>query len=478
MSVSEIIAAANAARESAAWRACARRADALDAIANALRAREGEIAATASDESGLTREELAPEFARATRTLSRFAAELRSGNVFEEVYEPACADATESIGPNHDLRLIRVALPGVVVVFGASNFPLAYGVLGGDTASALAAGCGVVAKEHPAHPRTGRLLYSIACGALASVDIDSRVLGIIGDDGSDSARVARDAIQAEHVVGVGFTGSRRVGESIVGLGAARVPPVPVFAEMGSLNPILVLGRAWQTRGAVIVEQVATSLLQRHGQQCTAPGLLLLPDDRAAREAFELLREKIEAAPARRMLSAVVAGNYVRRVEEVGALPIVVARSECSRVDGLSGRSDGGSRVARACVMVADGDELPHHSLAWEEIFGPAMLVSWFDDATRSLDSLAGSLTATLHAEPDDVGVGRVLDRLAAVAGRVILNGVPTGVRVSHAMVHSGPWPATNRPEATAVGPRAMLRWMRPVTLQNCPAWATSEGLSS
>lgn len=452
--------AADAAR-SPAWRDDARRAAALDAIAAALCSHEGDIITIASEESGLTRDELAPEFARMWRTLALFAGELRRGAWRGHTHDAACANAADAIGPNHDVHQIRIALPGTVVVFGASNFPLAYGVLGGDTASALAAGCGVVVKEHPAHPRTGMLLWSIAREALNAMGISPDILGLVHDDGSDSASIARDLINGPGVVGVGFTGSRRVGESIAAFGAARTPPVPVFAEMGSLNPIVILPRAWERRGPAIAAHIADSLLMRHGQQCTAPGLMLLPSREAAEAAFDVLAARAAAAPARRMLSTAVTSTYTRRVEEVRALGLITRCTPWPRKSaGL---------ITAPCIMLADGERLSSHPTAWEEIFGPAMLVSWYDDSLRALLPLHGTLTATLHAELDDIDAPAVLDTLIQHAGRVIVNGVPTGVRVCASTVHAGPWPSTNRPEATAVGPHAMLRWTRPVTLQNFPA---------
>jgi len=459
-SITSAVSDAADAAQSPAWRDDARRADMLDAIAAALRVQESAITSLASVESGLTADELAPEFARMWRTFTLFAAHIRNADWRCPSIDPAKADAADAVGPNHDLRQLRLTLPGTVVVFGASNFPLAYGVLGGDTASALAAGCGVVVKEHPAHPRTGALLHTIARDAIAAAGHSPDLLALVHDDGSDSATIAKHLIHAPHVVGVGFTGSRRVGESIAALGAARTPPIPVFAEMGSLNPILVLPRAWEQRGPEIINAVADSLLMRHGQQCTAPGLLLLPNENAARVAFDLLAARAAAAPARRMLSPTVASTYIRRVEHVQALPCITQCTPWPRGTG--------GLVTAPCIMLADGRTLASHSTAWEEIFGPAMLVSSYSDAAASLAPLHGTLTATLHAQPDDADVPRVLDMLVQRAGRVIINGVPTGVRVCASTVHAGPWPSTNRPDATAVGPHAIHRWTRPVTLQNCP----------
>ncbi|MDX2118325.1 MAG: aldehyde dehydrogenase family protein [Planctomycetota bacterium] len=463
------IEAACAAMNAPQWQDDAHRATLLDAIAHALRSREHEIISVASDESALTPDELAPEFARMWRTLAMFAQTLRDSTSQASwrgvAIVPAEQDAAQSIGPNHDLRRMRFALPGVVAVFGASNFPLAYGMLGGDTASALAAGCAVAVKQHPAQPRTGTLLATLAHEALDSRGMDQRILTLIADDGTDSPRVAEALVAHRSIVGVGFTGSRIVGDRIAGLGAQRTPPIPVFAEMGSLNPIVVLPHAWHARADAITDSVIASLLQRHGQQCTAPGLLLLPTRNAAQDAFARFRAALDAAPARRMLSDGVATNYVRRVEEVAALSCVLDASAWRRLD---------SRTTRPRVFLADGNILPHHAAAWDEIFGPAMIISWYATPRDALTPLNGTLTATLHAEPND-DVADILASMLARAGRVIVNGVPTGVRVCPATVHGGPWPSTNRPDFTAVGPDAMLRWTRPVTLQNWPAaWRPSQ----
>lgn len=479
------------------------RAQLLEAIAAALESRRDEIIGVCSQETALTPEELAPEFARMSGTLRLFARTLREGS-----WVNAAIDTTSplAIGPGHDVRRMLVPLDGVVAVFGASNFPLAYGVCGGDTASALAAGCPVVVKEHPAHPRTGRLLAEIANAAVAQIvtvtpvewnSPDNRTESVIGhsiayvNDPSGDTTVGANLVRCRDVCAVGFTGSREGGMALDAVARERMDTdgrsVPAYSEMGSANRVVIYPHALANRGKAIAAELAASILSRHGQQCTKPGLIRLPHDPAAGPAFvaELAR-LMDAAPPRRMVSLRVANRYVRqcrRLREVPALARVTTRADPETV------VDGELRTVP--MLFAAMDVEPESTLAstpesegfWanEEIFGPAAIVLGTDAGSIGWTlfwNADASLATTVFADPldiqellgcaDDTG----LPYIALVGGlirtgRLTFNTVPTGVRVCHAMVHGGPFPATNRPDTTAVGPYAIERWCRPVCFQNC-----------
>lgn len=427
----------------------------LVAIARSLEQARDLIIATASSETALTAPELAPEFARMTRTLEMFADLIESDRWTRPAISPPQTDPSKAIGPNHDVRSMLIPLRGVVIVFGASNFPLAYGVCGGDTASALAAGCPVVVKEHPAHRNTGRLLAQIARDVIKSSGLDPNLLGYVEDDGTDTAGLARALVEHPNAAAVGFTGSTTIGTTLIKIANARPIPIPVFAEMGSVNPNVIFPAALASREDAIIDQLASSISQRYGQQCTCPGIIFLHGNRDGRPFAQKLWAKLSQTPMRRMLSPSVAAGFERAVETVAN-----AR-EVSRI----GTTEPGGPVVLHCV----GSEAlaQFETVLATEMFGPGVLV--IDDAgfDNDLIEFPGSLTMSIWFDPGDIdAVRQFLDTGRFEAGRIIFNGVPTGVRVAEGMVHGGPWPATNRPESTAVGPRAIERWCRPVCLQN------------
>ncbi len=445
----------------------ARRAEMLESVAASLDGARGDIVAVASQESALTPAELEPEFARMVGTLRLFAVTIRRGDWLGAAIDHPHDHA---LGPNHDVRRMLVPL-GPVAVFGASNFPLAYGVCGGDTASALAAGCTVVVKEHPAHPKTGRLILARARAGLRNVGLDEALIGYIANTDPADLAPAQQLVQHPSIAAVGFTGSRRGGLAIDELARRRPTPIPVFAEMGSVNPVLICPGAAAARAEAIAAMLADSILARFGQQCTCPGLIFVPDpgdDRAHPSAklIDVLGARLDAAPERNMLAPWICAAYARRVAEVAAVP---------GVGLIAGRADaraGSNRAARAAAFVTTADRFAWHAELHEEVFGPAaVVVRTPPEAFESLP-LPASLTLTIHCEagsPQDLALARrLLERFMPTAGRIIVNGVPTGVRVAESMVHGGPYPATNRPESTAVGPHAMGRWCRPVCWQDVP----------
>lgn len=455
--------AARAAASAAPGFADLDRAPVLESIAAALDARRDEIVRVAAADSALTQDELAPEFARMVGTFRLFADVLRDGAWAQPAVNPR-ADAT--IGPNHDVRRMLVPL-GPVAVFGASNFPLAYGVCGGDMASALAAGCPVVVKEHPAHVKTGRLLAAIAREALAAAGASPDALGSVANEDPKDLMPANSLVSHPAIAAVGFTGSIRGGLAIEAAARKRPVPIPVFAEMGSTNPVFVTANALAARSSHIAQVLADSILARFGQQCTCPGIIAVPESaKDARTFTSLLAGRIAQAQPRDMLAAWVRDAYEQQLEQVRSVPGVKVIVEGARREG--------ARAGHTCLFSTDLKTFSEHAVLREEIFGPgAIVVSVPDETAFAAMPLAGSLTASLFFEEDnahDRGLAAALLKttLVRLAGRVIANGVPTGVRVAAGMVHGGPFPSSNRPDTTAVGPYALSRWCRPVCWQNWP----------
>jgi len=440
------------------------RAAGLDRLAAGLEAARGKIIAECAGETALLPGELEPEFDRMTGTLRLMAAEARSGAWAGHIADPAPVPPAKSVGPGHALRLRRVPL-GPVAVFGASNFPLAYGVCGGDTASALAVGCPVVVKEHPAHPRTGRRLAEIARAALT--ELPGGLFEYVeqpdrADVTAGAALVGHPAIRA-----AGFTGSTRGGLALQAVARSRPEPIPVFAEMGSVNPVFVTpgALASETQAAALADEIAGSLLLRFGQQCTCPGVVFVPECSGPEGFVSRLTRRVRAAPGRRMLAEWIAGAYAKRVAEARATPGVRVLAEGTLADGPRGGA--------AMLLEATAEAWRTRETLREEIFGPALLVVRVEgvEGVREAATLPipGTLTLTVRFderdEADRAAAWGLIAAHGGRAGRVIANGVPTGVRVSPAMVHGGPCPATNCPETTAVGPAACLRWTRPVCFQ-------------
>ena len=427
-------AAAAAARELATWSG-ARRRDALHAAADALEEAAGPIVEAAMAESGLTRQRLEGEMARTTgqlRLLGDFVADGRD--------RPVVRSAGAAPGGG-DIVAVRVPI-GPVAVFAASNFPLAFGVLGGDTASALAAGCPVVAKAHPAQPETARLIEAAVKPALG--DTFTVVHG--------GADVSLALVRAPQIRAVGFTGSAAGGRALMDAAAARPDPIPVYAEMGALNPVFVFPSAladerWPATLAAAVTGSA-------GQLCTKPGLVVVPDGEAGAAFADRLAAEVAETPVfDRMLTPAMADAHAAWHDRA---PVA---------EGAATAPDGGAApfAVRVAGSALDGELLAEH-------FGPTVVIaqSSVDGYGDLAARLEGSLTATVLAgEHDDDAVRALLPALVDRAGRVIYNGVPTGVAVVDAMQHGGPWPAASG-AFTSVGTAAVERFLRTVALQNVP----------
>lgn len=433
----------------------------LEALAAGLEASREEILRVTCEETALTTPELAPEFSRMTGTLRQFAAVVREGSWAQAMVDHAGGAPGAFggvVGPPHDIRRVLVPL-GPVAVFGASNFPLAYGVCGGDTASALAAGCPVIVKEHPAHPRTGRLIVEAARRALREAGRSEDVLSLVENQNPRDLAPALALVGHPMVRAVGFTGSQRAGLEIARLARERAEPVPAYCEMGSCNPAVVTREAANARGAAIGAQIAESTLLRHGQQCTCPGLLIVPPGCGA--VVDEVAARLAVAEPRAMLAPWVRDGYLHRL------------AECRKARGVEtvvhGPEGSGQRRAGTCLLRVSAADFAAQPVLHEEVFGPSVLVVELGDmAEVGTLPLRGALVGSLYGSATDREWDRARNRLASMCGRVVFDGVPTGVRVAGAMVHGGPFPATNRPESTACGPLALARWCRPVCLQNAP----------
>ncbi len=423
-----------------------RRAELLEQLAHALEADRSEIVRIADEETRLGTTRLNGELTRTCFQFRLFAEVLREGSYVEATIDHA---ADTPMGPRPDLRRMLVPL-GPVAVFGASNFPLAFSVPGGDTASALAAGCPVVAKAHPAHPGTSRRTFD----AMRAVLPDG-TLGLAEGFAAGAELVQHPAIKA-----VGFTGSTAGGRALFDLAAARPEPIPFYGEMGSVNPLVVTPGAAAARPEEIASGYVGSMTLGTGQFCTKPGLIFVPagSDRL-RSALADAVSDVAAGP---MLSADIRAAYQEEVGRRRADPRLTVVAE-----GKPGDDDLGAAVLFA-VAAAD---LEGALLA--ECFGPAALLVEYQDPDELLAALGrveGQLTATVHAADGETAlVRRLHDTLRGLAGRLIFDGYPTGVAVAWAMQHGGPYPATTIAGHTSVGATSIRRWLRPVAYQNAPS---------
>jgi len=438
----ELAAAAGAAAPAYAEWPAARRRDLLHACADALEADGEALIAVASRETGLAEARLRGELARTTgqlRLLGDFVAE---GKHLERRSSPGAAPGGGDI--------VAVAVPvGAVAVFAASNFPFAFGVAGGDTASALAAGCPVVVKAHPAQPETSRALASSLVRAVTTTGAGEGIFGLV-EGGRPETSIA--LVQAPAIRAVGFTGSLRGGRALLEAATARPDPIPVYAEMGSLNPVFVLPEA--ARDTAWAKTLAASVIGSAGQLCTKPGLIVVPDDEAGRALASAISAGVAAAPPHPMLTPGMAEAHQNWAREAAGLP---------------GATLTPSTPDAAFTVEVTPDALTGALL--EEHFGPTTVLvrAPVESYPELAEQLEGSLTATLVGTDADAKTARaLLPALVSRAGRIIWNGVPTGVAVTEAMHHGGPWPATSAPWSTSVGTESIRRFLRPVAIQGLP----------
>ena len=433
------------------------RAAFLRAIADALEARRTDITAAAAAESGLPDGRVQGELGRTIGQLNLFATCVEAGDYLESTYTPALPDRSPL--PRPDLRLMMRPL-GPVVVFGASNFPLAFSTAGGDTASALAAGCPVVVKGHPAHPATSEWVARAIDEAIRTTGMPAGVFSLIQDAGHD---VATHLVQHPLVKAVGFTGSLRGGRALFDLCAQRAEPIPFYGELGSINPNFLLPTALAARGNDIAAGWAMSLTMGVGQFCTKPGALFVIDEDAVDRFRSVVGDALSSVETQPMLTDAIAEACRAGVARVADVP---------GVDQRFGWPSEGRQMTPSLFETTSAVWRAHSILA-EEVFGPVGLIvrcTDADDLVSTAAALDGQLTATLHLEDADHTLGaRLLPVLEHKAGRILANGFPTGVEVDAAMMHGGPYPASTNASTTSVGTLAIRRFLKPVCYQNLPS---------
>lgn len=414
-------------------------------------------------ESGLPRARLEGERGRTVAQLTLFAVLLREGS-WRDVRIDSALPTRQP--PRPELRMQLIGL-GPVAVFGASNFPLAFSVAGGDTASALAAGCPVVVKAHPAHPGTSELVGRAIQEAARLCDLPAGVFALLTGNGNE---VGAELVRHPLITAVGFTGSRAGGMALMTIAAARPVPIPVFAEMSSINPQFLLPQALAQRTAEIATGFAASLTMGVGQFCTNPGLVLAVQGDDFDSFSQQVQQTLQAAAPSTMLSAAIAGNFSKALEQLAAQPGVTAVLNPSQ----------SARCGTPAIFITDGSRFLSNPVLAHEMFGPAAVLLRCTDTAQMLQiarQLEGQLTATLHMDEADLDTARtLLPVLERKAGRVLVNGFPTGVEVATAMVHGGPFPATSNSQTTSVGTAAIQRFLRPVCYQNLPQALLPESL--
>jgi NADP-dependent aldehyde dehydrogenase len=432
------------------------RAAFLDRIADEIEARGEAITAIGTSETGLPAGRLEAERGRTTGQLRLFAEHIRKGDYLDRRHSPAQPDRKPA--PRPDIKMIQRPV-GPVAVFGASNFPLAFSTAGGDTASALAAGCPVVVKGHSAHPGTGEIVAQAIDAAIKAMGLHPGTFSLVQGGKRD---VGESLVQHPLIKAVGFTGSLVGGRALFDLCARRPEPIPFFGELGSVNPMFLLPAAVKARGAAIAQGWAGSLTLGAGQYCTNPGIAVLIDGPDADAFLAAAREAVGQVGAQTMLTDGIAAAYRQGRDRIAAQTGV--RSVLTSVCDM--------RQATPYLFEVSGtDWVGNHALA-EEVFGPLGLVIRVRDAAEMLavaQSFEGQLTCTLHLDDADLAQAQALmPVLERKAGRVLANGFPTGVEVVDAQVHGGPYPASTNFGATSVGTLSIRRWLRPVAYQNMP----------
>jgi NADP-dependent aldehyde dehydrogenase len=456
----ELIDRACKAAEEAFWSygysSRAERAALLNAIADEIDARGPQITEIGTRESGLPVARLEGERGRTTGQLRLFADHILKGDYLDRRHDPALPDRAPL--PRPDLKMVQRPI-GPVAVFGASNFPLAFSTAGGDTAAALAAGCPVVVKGHPAHPGTAEIVTEAIAAAIAAQGVHPGVFSMVHDGGNATGAAL---VQHPLITAVGFTGSLRGGRALFDLCAQRPDPIPFFGELGSVNPMFLLPEALSARGADIGAGWAGSLTMGAGQFCTNPGIAVVIDGPDADQFISAAKTALGDVGAQTMLTDGIAAAYRAGRDRISATAGVkeVLTSTCDL------------RNATPYLFETTGEAwLANHDLG-EEVFGPLGIVLRVRDADemqRVARSLVGQLTCTLHMDQGDTALARrLMPILERKAGRVLANGVPTGVEVADAMVHGGPYPASTNFGATSVGTLAIRRFLRPVCYQNMP----------
>ncbi len=408
-------------------------------------------------ESGLPKSRAISERARTVFQLHSFADLVKEGSWVEAVIDTANIERIPT--PKVDLRKMLMPL-GSVVVFGASNFPLAYSTAGGDTAAALAAGCPVLVKSHPMHAGTGEL---VAYAVIKAAEITGMPNGVFSNLNSSGIEVGKTLVKNAAVKAVGFTGSVNGGRSLYNLAANRAEPIPVFAEMGSINPVVLLPNAVNKKGEYWAKKYADSITLGAGQFCTNPGLILAVKSEDLTNFIQTLAEEIvKIEPVCMLHPNIIAAfeNNKEKMKQQNGLKTVASYNKITS-----------KNYGRQIITTVDGAIFLKNANLHQEVFGPFSMVVQCESITQLeaiILRLEGQLTGTILAENELDNYSEIVDALQNRVGRIIFNGVSTGVEVCNAMVHGGPYPASTDSRFTAVGVNSIKRWVRPVCFQNWP----------
>ncbi len=440
----------------------------LENIANEMEALGDELIKTASGETNLSADRLIGERGRTTMQLRMFAAMVREGSWVEASIDTAIPDRKPV--PKPDLRKILIPL-GPVIVFGASNFPFAYSTAGGDTASALAAGCSVVVKAHPAHSKTSEMVYDAIKIAIQKSNMPEHVFQHVADEGFQTGK---DLVQHPLTSAVGFTGSFSGGKALYDYAYERKDPIPVFAEMGSVNPVIFFQDALENNCDALAKMYAASVTLGMGQFCTNPGLMLAVESKELDVFLEKLSEDVSKFIPSKMLHEGIQRAYSEKMEAALAQKgVLLVKQDNYKTNGIK---------IKAVIATTGGDIFLKNPVLHEEVFGPYSLMvkcKSIDELHRVWLSVKGQLTTSLMGTDKDFEEHKDLIMDAtSISGRINFNNPPTGVEVCASMVHGGPFPATTDSRFTAVGINGVKRWVRPVCFQNCPEFLLPDELKN
>jgi len=438
----------------------------LERIASEIEDLDDILVARASLETGLPKDRIIGERGRTTEQLRMFADYIREGSYVEASIDTSLPERVPV--PKPDLRKMMVPL-GPVVVFGASNFPLAYSVAGGDTAAAFASGCPVLVKAHPGHPGTSALVGMAIIKAAKETNMPDGIFSLLYDSGFT---IGKALVGHPSAKAVGFTGSVSGGRALFDIASQRESPIPVFAEMGSTNPSILLPQALKNRASQIADVYSDSITQSVGQFCTNPGLLFAVRGDGLNDFINHLSSKISKSDAGTMLHSGISEAFreksIEMTNQLGVEFISQSNNEASEAEG------------KPTLAKATGEVFINNPKLHEEVFGPfSLIIECVDEneLRECVNNLVGQLTTTIIGEDEEFrNYSGLINELREKAGRVIFNGVPTGVEVCPSMTHGGPYPATTDSRFTAVGVHSIKRFLRPVTFQNAPQAILPEAL--
>ncbi len=442
-----------------------RRAELMHKIADHIELLDDKVLETVGEETNLDLVRLKAEKSRAVLQWRQYADGLTSGNVLDTRIDYPIEGQSNT---KYDLRKTYIPL-GIVLVFGASNFPFAYATGGGDTASAIAAGCPVIVKAHPAHPLTSKF---VADAIAAVVDILGYPKGIFGHVYGNSFEMGRYLASHPDIKAVGFTGSLSGGRALFDIASSRKEPIPVFAEMGSVNPVFILRNIIDTDTSRLAKAYVDSLKLGSGQFCTNPGILCIPESEMTASFVEYVREALEKVVPAKMLHQGIFEAYVQRSNQL------LNYSGVEKIYEAEAKEMYGYPV----VVKMDVEKFISEEKFQQEVFGPFGVIIVYhnmDQLTKIVDYIHGQLTCSLLGSEKDFEENRYLvDLISNKCGRINFNSLPTGVQVDFAMQHGGPYPATTDSRFTAVGPDAIRRFVRPLAFQNCPDHLLPEELKN